>query len=263
MSYSFDNVAVEHYDRTRAVSPELLARALDAVEERFAPATYRSVLEPGVGTGRIAIPMARRGYHITGVDISPRMMGVLRAKLAEEASDLSIEVQDADVTDLPFPPEVFDMVAFTHVLHLVSDWRLAVREMVRVLKGRHPILSMVTRLQLAGELLGRYRELVAEHVAIDNVGIQDFAEYPAYLKSLGGIEVWEKISFEAPRALSLADLVAGLESRSFSMAARTPADIHGKIMPRFVAEVTDRFGSLEAMPDDVEEITIEAYLSPA
>ncbi len=263
MSYSFDNVAVEHYDRTRAVSPELLTRALDAVQKQFPPETYGRVFEPGIGTGRIAIPMARRGYHITGVDISPRMMAVLRAKLAEEAPELSIEVQDADVTDLPFPPEVFDMVTFTHVLHLISDWRQAVRELFRVLKGRHPILSMVTRLELASELLDRYREMVAQHIEVKNVGIQEFSEYPAYVIGLGGVVVWEKLTFEAPRSLPLADLIAGLESRSFSVAARTPLEVHKQVMPRFVDEVATRFGSIQKTPDDREEVTIEAYLSPA
>ena len=38
------------------------------------------VLEIGVGTGRIAIPLARRGVAVTGVDASERMLEALRAK---------------------------------------------------------------------------------------------------------------------------------------------------------------------------------------
>jgi SAM-dependent methyltransferase len=38
------------------------------------------VLEFGVGTGRLAVPLAERGVEVTGVDISPEMLAKLRAK---------------------------------------------------------------------------------------------------------------------------------------------------------------------------------------
>ncbi len=38
------------------------------------------VLEVGVGTGRIAIPLAQRGLEVHGVDVSPRMIERLQAK---------------------------------------------------------------------------------------------------------------------------------------------------------------------------------------
>jgi len=42
------------------------------------------VLEYGVGNGRIAIPLARRGVEVVGVDLSPPMLRDLRARLARE-----------------------------------------------------------------------------------------------------------------------------------------------------------------------------------
>ena len=38
------------------------------------------MLEIGVGTGRIALPLAARGCHITGVDIASEMLAELRRK---------------------------------------------------------------------------------------------------------------------------------------------------------------------------------------
>ncbi|RZQ62983.1 class I SAM-dependent methyltransferase [Amycolatopsis suaedae] len=38
-----------------------------------------SALEFGVGTGRIAIPLAARGVRVTGIDSSSKMLGVLRS----------------------------------------------------------------------------------------------------------------------------------------------------------------------------------------
>src|SRR4029453_11490210 len=38
------------------------------------------VLELGIGTGRLALPLAERGVRISGVDSSPAMIDVLRTK---------------------------------------------------------------------------------------------------------------------------------------------------------------------------------------
>ncbi|MCP9275022.1 class I SAM-dependent DNA methyltransferase [Mycolicibacterium arenosum] len=42
-----------------------------------------SVLDGGCGTGRVAIELARRGYHVTGVDADPAMLNAARAKAPE------------------------------------------------------------------------------------------------------------------------------------------------------------------------------------
>lgn len=52
------------------------------------------VLELGVGTGRIAIPLAERGCDMTGVDASPDMLAILRSKDV----DGKIDAVQADMT---------------------------------------------------------------------------------------------------------------------------------------------------------------------
>jgi len=52
------------------------------------------VLELGVGSGRVAVPLARRGVHVSGIDVSPAMLDRLR----EKAGDVTTYVGDfADV----------------------------------------------------------------------------------------------------------------------------------------------------------------------
>lgn len=46
--------------------------------ERLAPAPAR-ILELGVGSGRLAIPLARAGYDVVGIDASREMLDLLRA----------------------------------------------------------------------------------------------------------------------------------------------------------------------------------------
>jgi ubiquinone/menaquinone biosynthesis C-methylase UbiE len=88
--------------------------------------------EPGIGTGRIAMPIVDRGYFYTGVDISEKMMDELRRKLQGVPNKLTL--LQADATSLPFENDCFDVVLTVHVLHLIPAWREALAEIRRVLK---------------------------------------------------------------------------------------------------------------------------------
>lgn len=51
------------------------------------------VLEYGIGTGRIAIPIARAGIDVTGVDLSASMLSSLAAKLRREEPSVRARVR--------------------------------------------------------------------------------------------------------------------------------------------------------------------------
>ncbi len=61
-----------------------------------------SILDMGCGTGRHAVELAKRGYQVTGVDISAGMLAQARKK-AEEAG-VAVEWVQADATK-PLPPQ--------------------------------------------------------------------------------------------------------------------------------------------------------------
>ena len=46
------------------------------------------MLEAGIGSGRLALPIAKRGLDVTGVDASEAMLDLLRAKPGSEAVTL-------------------------------------------------------------------------------------------------------------------------------------------------------------------------------
>ena len=94
-------------------------------------------LEIGIGTGRFALPLARSGVRVVGVDISPEML----RRLAEKAGGVSIPVAIADATRLPFADATFGAGMAAHVLHLIPGWRTAVAELVRVVRPGGRILS--------------------------------------------------------------------------------------------------------------------------
>ena len=136
-SLSFDRAA-PLYDETRGYAPDVAEQIGAAIVEAAGAQPDTRFLEVGVGTGRIALPIARLGYDYTGVDISEGMMARLRDKAAalseEAAAPLRLQVVTADMTALPFPDASFDAAVAVHVFHLVRDWRQAVDEVLRVLR---------------------------------------------------------------------------------------------------------------------------------
>lgn len=55
--------------------------------QNFARRCGSPVLELGVGTGRVAIPLAKAGFSVTGIDISSEMLAMAGAKLDEKTRD--------------------------------------------------------------------------------------------------------------------------------------------------------------------------------
>jgi predicted TPR repeat methyltransferase len=70
-SVAFDDAA-GYYDETKALSPDALAATIDLLAGEFGEA--RRVLEVGVGTGLLALPLAERGVRVDGIDLSVPML---------------------------------------------------------------------------------------------------------------------------------------------------------------------------------------------
>jgi ubiquinone/menaquinone biosynthesis C-methylase UbiE len=161
-SLSFDRVA-HAYDATRGYPNEVarqIARAIAAAVDATAQTRF---LEMGIGTGRIAFPLAALGHIYTGVDIAEKMVEQLEAKLVsngwqereqpwgalpdEDSANVSLvrrfvqaekpasaRLVIADMTRLPFYAASFDVALAVHVLHLVDGWQKALGEALRVLR---------------------------------------------------------------------------------------------------------------------------------
>ncbi|WP_285551790.1 class I SAM-dependent methyltransferase [Actinoplanes regularis] len=71
------------------------------------------VLDLGCGTGNLSIVLANRGYHVTGVDISPLAIEKARAK----ANGLTVRFEVQDATALTLPNAPFDTIFDCGLLH--------------------------------------------------------------------------------------------------------------------------------------------------
>ncbi len=81
-----------------------------------------SVLELGVGTGRIAIPAAAMGHDITGVDLNRPMLDRCRQKSAQAPLVGNLTLVEADISELDLEKRDYDLVIIpAHTLALVTD----------------------------------------------------------------------------------------------------------------------------------------------
>jgi len=93
------------------------------------------VLNIGCGIGVGPAYIARRhGCRVVGVDISEKMIEWSRRRAREERVEDKVEFRTADVLDLPFEADQFDVVICESVLIFVEDKSRAIQECVRVTK---------------------------------------------------------------------------------------------------------------------------------
>ncbi|MGI8926605.1 MAG: class I SAM-dependent methyltransferase [Tepidiformaceae bacterium] len=132
---SFDRVAAI-YDATRGFPDGVEDQVGDGLAVLLRPGAR--LLEVGIGTGRVAVPLAQRGIRVSGVDISRGMLDVLRRKRRD------IDVVLAEAASLPFRPAAFDAALFVHILHLVPDPEATLDAALRVVRPGGLLLSCRT-----------------------------------------------------------------------------------------------------------------------
>lgn len=85
----------------------------------------------GTGTGRMIELLARQADKALGVDRSPEMLRLARAKLME-AGLMAAELRQGDLNDLPLESESADTVLLHQVLHYLPAPEVAINELARV-----------------------------------------------------------------------------------------------------------------------------------
>ena len=79
--------------------------------QRLAGRAAGQTLELGCGTGRVAIPMAKAGARVVGIDRSASMLARARTRLRRSKIEGALELVRGDVRGLPFPAASFALVA--------------------------------------------------------------------------------------------------------------------------------------------------------
>jgi SAM-dependent methyltransferase len=82
---------------------------------QLAAETVGPVLEPGCGSGRLLVPLARAGYAVTGIDSSPEMLARAETRLAGETADVRgrVRLLAADMRKVSWPvEETYGLIIF-------------------------------------------------------------------------------------------------------------------------------------------------------
>src|SRR5688500_20146654 len=89
-----------------------------------------SVRDGACGTGNAALPAARAGARVTGLDLVPQLLEAGRRKASAEGLD--IEWVEGDAEHLPFEDGSFDRVFSTFGHMFAPRHRQTAEEMARV-----------------------------------------------------------------------------------------------------------------------------------
>jgi SAM-dependent methyltransferase len=110
---TFGTVA-EQYDRARPTYP---AAVHDELAKLAGLENGSRVLEIGPGTGKATVELARRGYVVTGVELSPELATVARRNL-EDFEQVEIEVGDFEAWE---PQEAgYDAIVAFSAFHWIA-----------------------------------------------------------------------------------------------------------------------------------------------
>lgn len=81
------------------VSPEATERQIEFIVEKLALSPGASILDLCCGHGRHSIPLAQRGFRVTGLDLSEQHLGLAQNAAIEAGAE--IEWVHADMREIP------------------------------------------------------------------------------------------------------------------------------------------------------------------
>ena len=117
-----------------------------------------TVLDIACGTGNTALPAARAGAEVTGIDLAPNLVEQARARAARE--DLAVRFDEGDMEELPYADGAFDFVMSTFGIMFALRPNRAASELIRVCRpGGRIALANWTPLGFIGQL----QQIVGKH----------------------------------------------------------------------------------------------------
>jgi ubiquinone/menaquinone biosynthesis C-methylase UbiE len=255
-SIGFDRAA-DYYDETRGFplgeekpAAELLTRA--------GKLTHSSrVCEVGVGTGRIALPLARHVGTVYGIDLSRAMMQRLEAKRHGEP----VYLVEGDITRLPFQAGVFDAAVAVHIFHLIPNWQDALREVRRVLRPNGLLLTAYNKGSVGFDRLWEAWDAEFSPDRKPNIGVQPNHYYDFPLEE-GWQPVGDMLAYEYAFEQAPAAFVRLLERRVWSSLWKLSDAQLQRGIARVKAAIQTQFGDPDTPVRVAETFYVRAFLPP-
>lgn len=113
------------------IAKRISGGAEEFVQRLGIPAGAR-VLDVACGTGNLALPLARSGAVVTGLDIAPNLLAQARQRAQQEG--LGIQFDEGDAEHLPYADASFDAVVSMFGAMFAPRPEAVTSELARVLK---------------------------------------------------------------------------------------------------------------------------------
>jgi len=181
------------YERNTARDMAEFRRLAGRIAERLPAGS--AILEVAPGPGFLAVELAKRGFAVTGVDISRTF--VARARGNADRANVRVRFEQGDAARMPLPDQSFDFLVCRAAFKNFADPAGALKEMHRVLRPG------------------------ARGLIIDLRRDASMADIGAYIDGLG-VSVWNRIVMKLifrhmllPRAWRTDDFAALLQQSPF------------------------------------------------
>ena len=176
--------------------------------DRYLPATG-SILEIGAATGKYTVGLAQRGYRVTAVDISSKLLDMCRANLAKASVEQFVEIIEADARHLDaIHKHDYDAVLLMGPLyHLFTESarKEALQEAFdRLRPGGLIVSAHISRYGIMGNLIRIHPSWIEDHTSVqshfDNGHIpvdREHSGFRGYFATVEEIEpLHEAVGFE-------------------------------------------------------------------
>lgn len=115
-------------------------RQWEAALASAVPQPPAEVLDLAAGTGYLALAAAGIGHRVTAIDLSPRMLEVLRGRAAERG--LAVEARPGDAVAPDLAPASFDALTSRHFLWTLREPARAFANWYRLLRPGGRLLAV-------------------------------------------------------------------------------------------------------------------------
>lgn len=132
-----------HYGADRSFMSERLERMIEVVAALPLP-PGASALEAGCGPGHLLVALVAAGLRTCGIDTSSQMLGAAVERLADRGRGNAAYLALADLQQLPFPDDCFDLVCTAGVVEYLDDDVRPLEELSRVLRPGGYLLYPIT-----------------------------------------------------------------------------------------------------------------------
>ena len=260
-TYNYYDRVAHLYDRTRWLTASVAEDAVDFILNLVNATPNTSFLEPGVGTGLNVLPLVKRGYTVTGIDISQAMLHQFRQKFNQIPPNLTLIHGDA--SRLPFGAQSFDVVLTVHMIHTVADWKQFLDDIGDLLKPQGFYLNAQWITPPARREFEHYfRELLVKYDVQSRPNqthqwIQP-SDVDTYLCNQGYHSTYS-IAKEWMVSNTVAELIGYFKSRAYGFCWRVSEQTFDQVMDEFQAFCIHHYGSLQTMLSSPAKYEFWAY----